>query len=102
VSDILFIILPNVKEHPASSEDNQNNQTDGRGLDVLTCSASSLKRKMLEDLVDGKITTEEYTNGYIEAGFATRELTMDDYYKSKEWCDQMIAEVKASKRQKLI
>jgi hypothetical protein len=32
----------NVKEHTASPEDTQNNQTDGRGLDVSPCSASSL------------------------------------------------------------
>jgi hypothetical protein len=31
----------NVKEHPASTEDTQNNHTDGRGLDVSACSASS-------------------------------------------------------------
>jgi hypothetical protein len=31
----------NVKEHTASPEDTQNNQTDGGGLDVSSCSASS-------------------------------------------------------------
>jgi len=34
-------LLPNVKEHTASTEDTQNNHTDGGGLDVSPCSASS-------------------------------------------------------------
>lgn len=32
----------NVKEHPASKGDSQSNHTDGRGLDVSSCSAFSL------------------------------------------------------------
>jgi hypothetical protein len=65
----------NVKEHPASSEDTQNNQTDGRGLDVSSCSASSY----LVDpaLIDRSKLVEAYKTHKEEANIVGAKFTLN-------------------------
>lgn len=45
-------------------------------------------------LASGEITSKEYCDQYIAAGYG-REVTLDDYYADKENADRIIAETNA-------
>jgi len=70
--------LPNVKEHPASTGDTQSNQTDGGGLDVSSCSASSILEEYgassLQELYDAYKKGE----GWIKWRLSQTRIPEDD------------------------